>query len=138
MRRTNPPPVIDFDRCAELEPVVPDSHYEVRIDDLYLEAKYREEIMRYLRGDKKDPTGFHTFNGIRYGIFPVKTKDGDIHPYAYLVDGSGKPFGKKGPEVTLNEITYTPQFGLEVLSLQYQIEGHVKRKYTKKQYWNDS
>jgi hypothetical protein len=133
MRRTSPPPVIKFDRCDEPKTDVRGSHCEVGIDDLYPEAKYQQEIMSYLRGDKKYPTGFHTFNGIRYRIFPVRTKDGDVHPYAYLVDGSGKSFGEKGPEITLNEMIYTPDFGLDVLSLLYQIEDHVKWKYTKKQ-----
>jgi len=139
MRKHKEPPVIHFDRddIAEPQEKLPWPYCDKNLD-IYHESSYENYIMDFLKGNSPNTQGCHTYQGVRFRIFPVRTLDGGIHTRAYLLDGSGTLFGKEGTEVRLNEIIYTPEFGLEVLSLQYQIEGQVKKMYTKKQHWNDS
>ena len=131
----NQPPVIHFscDREPELSGNIPKANVGTSMD-LYPDVEYRRKIMAILKGEQGDKNplkGFHTYKEIRYRILPVRTKDGGVHPYAYLLDGNGTSFGEKGKEINFNEIRYTPQFGSEVENLQNKTKGHIEENYAK-------
>jgi len=127
MRRKKYPPVIDFDRepTPSEEDIGTDAGSE---DDLY-----RDQIMDILRGSrfgKRANKGFNIYKGTEYRMFPVRTEDGGVHPYALLFDGKRTSFGWEGDEVSLSELTYTSDFGVEVVEIKYEIEGYID-KYAK-------